>query len=78
MAVCAAVVRCFADAGCRRIYLKTDDWRLAAIKVYLKLGFEPFLFLPDMRERWEAVCERLEWPFGREEVGDWRELNRNG
>jgi len=62
-AVCAAVVRRYREAGYKRIYLKTDDHRLPAIKVYLKLGFLPFLFAPDTPERWQAVCEKLNWPF---------------
>ncbi len=61
--VCAAVVRRYRAAGYRRIFLRTDDFRLPAIKVYLKLGFVPFLFAPDMRERWQAVCAKLGWPF---------------
>lgn len=63
IAVCSAVINRFMEAGYRRIYLKTDDWRLAALKSYLKMGFEPFLFLPDMPERWQAVCEKLKWPY---------------
>ena len=62
-AVCAAVVRSFLEAGFKRIYLLTDDWRLPAIKVYLQLGWDPFLFAPDMDERWKIVCEQLKWPF---------------
>ncbi|MEI6915913.1 MAG: GNAT family N-acetyltransferase, partial [Armatimonadota bacterium] len=61
--VCAAVARRHREAGYKRIYLRTDDRRLPAIKVYLKLGYLPFLFAPDMRQRWEAVCESLHWPF---------------
>ena len=56
-------MRRFASAGYTRIYLKTDDWRLPAIKTYLKLGFIPFLFLPDMEGRWRDVCEKFSWPF---------------
>ena len=62
MAVCAAVVQRFLDAGYRRIYLLTDDHRLAAIRVYLSLGFEPFFFRDDMQERWRKVCEQIHWP----------------
>lgn len=62
-AVCAAVVKRFLSAGYERIYLLTDDWRLPALKVYLKLGFVPFLFEPGIAERWEAICEHLHWPF---------------
>jgi len=47
-AVCAAATRRLIEIGYRNIYLRTDDFRLAAIKVYLKLGYVPFLFAPDM------------------------------
>jgi mycothiol synthase len=63
MAVCAAVTRRFLQAGYTRIYLHTDDFRLPALKTYLKLGYEPYLFAPDMPERWRAVCGELGWPF---------------
>lgn len=69
-AVCAAVVGRYLSAGYRRIYLKTDDWRLAAIKVYLGLGFAPLLFAPDMPGRWREVCAKLGWPFAPEELND--------
>lgn len=63
MAVCTAVMQRYASAGYRRVYLKTDDWRLPAITIYLKLGFLPFLFAPDMEQRWREVCGELNWPF---------------
>jgi mycothiol synthase len=62
-AVSAAVLVRFHHAGYRRIYLLTDDNRLAAIKIYLKLGFAPYLFQPDMASRWRQVCKLLNWPF---------------
>lgn len=58
-AVTAAVVRRFLQAGYRRIYLKTDDHRLPAIKVYLQVGFEPLHFADDMPGRWAAVEKQL-------------------
>ena len=61
-AVCVAVLRRFRQAGYRRIYLSTDDFRLPALKTYLKLGFVPFLFASDMEGRWQAACEQLKWP----------------
>jgi mycothiol synthase len=61
--VCAAVTHRYLRAGYENIYLKTDDWRLPALKVYLKLGYQPFLFAPDMEDRWQAVCTQLAWPF---------------
>ena len=60
-AVCAAVTARLLHFGYRRICLHTDDWRLAAIKTYLQLGYIPFLFAPDMELRWKTVRERLGW-----------------
>jgi mycothiol synthase len=57
--VCAAVTKRYLDAGYREIYLRTDDFRLPAIKTYLKLGWVPFLHTPDMEERWQKVCAQL-------------------
>lgn len=62
-AVCTAVMRRYAEAGYQRVYLRTDDWRLPAIKTYLKLGWLPFLFSEDMEGRWRAVCEKIQWQF---------------
>jgi predicted dehydrogenase/GNAT superfamily N-acetyltransferase len=58
-AVCAAVVRRFIEAGYRTIFLRTDDHRLPALKVYLDMGFEPVLFRGDMARRWENVRAAL-------------------
>ncbi len=61
-AVCAAVVRRLLSAGYHRIYLKTDDFRLPAITVYLRMGFVPFLYQQDM----PALAGRLPqlgWPY---------------
>lgn len=42
-----------------RVYLSTDDWRLPAISIYLKLGWKPLLFAPDMESRWLTVFGEL-------------------
>ena len=68
MAVCAAVTSRFLAAGYRNIYLLTDDWRWPALKTYLKLGYVPLTFAPEMQERWRSICAQLEWPFA---PGDW-------
>ena len=60
-AVSVAVVRRFVQAGYRRIYLLTDDWRLPAIKIYLRMGFEPMQHCEGMTERWDKVLEELGW-----------------
>jgi mycothiol synthase len=70
-AASAAVVERLVSAGYRRIYLTTDDFRLAAISVYLKMGWVPFLYLPEMPERWRQVCGQLGWPYV---PGDWVSL----
>jgi mycothiol synthase len=59
LAVCAAVTARLIEAGYREIYLKTDDWRLPAIKTYLKLGYEPLLYAGDMAKRWRQVRRQL-------------------
>ncbi len=43
----------------RPIMLRTDDFRLPAIKVYLRLGFEPLLDHPSYPERWRLLAARL-------------------
>jgi mycothiol synthase len=63
MAVCAAVTARLIEAGYRNIHLYTEHWRLAALKTYLKLGYIPFLYTPEMSERWRVICEQLKWPF---------------
>lgn len=62
LAVSATAVNHFLGAGYTRIYLCTDDWRLAAIKTYLKLGFEPFYHGPGAEARWAKILPTLAWP----------------
>jgi mycothiol synthase len=62
-AVCAAATARLIGAGFREVYLSTDDWRLPAIKVYLKLGYEPLFYRDDMKARWQAVYAKLGWPY---------------
>ena len=58
-AVCAAVTRGLLERGYERIFLTTDDWRLPAIATYLKLGYVPDYYLPDMQARWKKVMGEL-------------------
>lgn len=44
------------------VFLETEDFRLAAIKTYLKLGFMPELRSPDHRSRWKIVRDRVGLP----------------
>ena len=59
MLVSAAATRRLVEAGYRRIYLMTDDARLSAIRIYLRLGYAPLFHAPDMAERWQAVLQQL-------------------
>ncbi|MFQ5960428.1 MAG: GNAT family N-acetyltransferase [Candidatus Methylomirabilales bacterium] len=65
-AVSAAVTQRLLKAGYRHIYLETDDFRLPAIKIYLRMGWIPFVFQEDMHDRWQAVCQQLGWVFSPE------------
>lgn len=58
-AVSIAATRRLVAAGYRRVYLSTDDWRLPAIRTYLRIGYVPLLFAPDMEGRWRAVAGNL-------------------
>lgn len=58
--VMIAALHSLAARGYQSVVLSTDDERLAAISVYLSLGFEP-LYLHESHEcRWKAVMEKLE------------------
>jgi predicted dehydrogenase/RimJ/RimL family protein N-acetyltransferase len=61
LAVCAAATARLLSAGYTDIRLLTDDFRLPAIKVYLRLGYEPLLYRDGMAERWQKVYEALRW-----------------
>lgn len=56
-----AVLHYFRDHGFQDAILDTDDWRLAAIKTYLRLGFEPFYYDDSHRERWRIIRQKLEY-----------------
>lgn len=45
-------------------YLVTDDWRIPAIKAYLKAGFVPDLDSePDYKERWDRIFSVIDPSF---------------
>ncbi len=50
--VSVAVLHQFVEAGRMEAVLQTDDFRLPAIKTYLRMGFEPLLVHENQRERW--------------------------
>jgi len=63
LALCSRVTQRFLEAGYTAIQLHTEYYRLAAIKIYLKLGFVPSISLAEVSSLWEEVCKRLDWPF---------------
>jgi mycothiol synthase len=60
-AVCTSVLHHFAALAYRSVFLLTDDWRLPALKTYLKLGFRPVLKNDEIRLRWRKVYESTKW-----------------
>lgn len=58
-AVCAAAVNRMIEHGVHRIQLRTDEFRIPVIKIYLKMGFRPWYYLEDMPARWEGVFADL-------------------
>ena len=57
--VCAAVLWYARRRGWPASTLNTDDWRLPAIRTYLKLGFEPEITHDSHPARWQEVHRRL-------------------
>lgn len=56
----AAATRALLEQGASCIYLLTDDWRLPAIKGYLRVGYVPLYHKPGMRSRWQEVFLKLD------------------
>ena len=45
--------------GMQTASLKTDDFRMPAIKVYLGVGFQPDLSTEDFVQRWDAIYRSI-------------------
>lgn len=54
-----AVLHEFVALGCEDAVLETHDFRLPALKTYLKLGFEPVMRDNTHIPRWEEIHRRL-------------------
>jgi mycothiol synthase len=63
VAVCSAVIRRFRSAGYTSVRVCVQEHRQAAIRLYLRLGFEPFLHSTDVERRWQRVCAAVGVPF---------------
>lgn len=70
--VCTSALRISLDAGAAGMTLATDDFREPALRLYLRLGWRPWLYTEedDMRKRWIAVSERL----GMDEAAEFNEF----
>jgi len=40
-------------------FLGTEDFRIPAIAIYLRLGWQPDFYAPGMEERWRAIGDQL-------------------
>jgi mycothiol synthase len=58
-ATIAAATKVLAESAPRYSYLSTDDFRLSAINIYLKLGWKPLLFQDGQIQRWSKVFNNL-------------------
>lgn len=68
-AVVLAVLKDHLQAGHQDVVLTTDDERLAAIRTYLKLGFQPHFCDPTHPERWQTIGRTMGLSFPFEEEG---------
>ena len=57
--VAASVTNRFVKEGCSRPFLGTEDFRLAAIAIYLMLGWRPYIYRDDMETRWRSIFANL-------------------
>ncbi|MDP6037043.1 MAG: GNAT family N-acetyltransferase [Candidatus Latescibacteria bacterium] len=55
----ALVLHRLKDLGYQKSHLKTDDWRLPAIKTYLNAGFAPLNTHESHPERWDKIFSEL-------------------
>lgn len=60
--ISAAAIRYSREEGFSRVRLLTDDWREAALKTYIKLGFYPLYADETHPQRWAAIAAKLERP----------------
>jgi mycothiol synthase len=47
------------ERGYKACVLQTDDFREAAIKTYLRLGFDPYITHENHPERWVRIRKNL-------------------
>src|SRR5215472_12412186 len=57
--VSASVTNRLLAEGYRQPFLGTEDFRIPAIAIYLRLGWRPYIYREDMVERWRNIYVRL-------------------
>lgn len=57
--VCLRALYALKEEGYPSVVLSTDDFRLPAIRMYLRLGFQPLMTHESHPERWEKVFAEL-------------------
>jgi mycothiol synthase len=57
--VAASATNRSAAEGYRRPCLSTEDFRIAAISIYLKLGWRPYIYCDEIESRWRSIFARL-------------------
>ena len=53
--ICLSVINHFVEKDYKKVILQTEDWRVSAISIYLKLGFRPVYTNNKMKKRWEKI-----------------------
>ena len=59
--ICLAILHDIKRRCYNRVYLLTDDFRLPAIKSYLRIGFYPDKAHESYPQRWKDIAEKLSW-----------------
>ncbi|MBN2500094.1 MAG: GNAT family N-acetyltransferase [Anaerolineales bacterium] len=72
-AVVAAATARMITGGYTHVRLYTEPFRHPALKIYLKLGYLPYLAAPEESELWQEVCKQLDWPFT---PGEWMQATK--
>jgi mycothiol synthase len=66
--VAACATNRLAEEGYARPYLGTEDFRIAAIAIYLRLGWRPYVYRDDMGPRWRAIFKKVGREFDRDTI----------
>ena len=60
--VSLAALHQMAKCGMVKVKLSTDDFRIPAIKTYLKLGFKPIIVHENQEKRWRDIFSHIDKP----------------